>query len=62
LVILLSDANGKVLEGQKEEEEEEEEEEEIIVTIPFSFFRHPPASTREAEVQFSYLTMRLQSS
>jgi hypothetical protein len=57
LVILLSDANGKVLEGQ-----EEEEEEEIIVTIPFSFFRHPPASTREAEVQFSYLTMRLQSS
>jgi hypothetical protein len=60
LVILLSDANGKVLEGQKEEEEEEEEE--IIVTIPFSFFRHPPASTREAEVQFSYLTMRLQSS
>jgi hypothetical protein len=58
LVILLSDANGKVLEGQKEEEEEEE----IIVTIPFSFFRHPPASTREAEVQFSYLTMRLQSS
>jgi hypothetical protein len=60
LVILLSDANGKVLEGQ--EEEEEEEEEEIIVTIPFSFFRHPPASTREAEVQFSYLTMRLQSS
>jgi hypothetical protein len=59
LVILLSDANGKVLEGQKEEEEEEEE---IIVTIPFSFFRHPPASTREAEVQFSYLTMRLQSS
>jgi hypothetical protein len=61
LVILLSDANGKVLEGQ-EEEEEEEEEEEIIVTIPFSFFRHPPASTREAEVQFSYLTMRLQSS
>jgi hypothetical protein len=61
LVILLSDANGKVLEGQKEEEEEEEEEE-IIVTIPFSFFRHPPASTREAEVQFSYLTMRLQSS
>ena len=36
--------------------------EEIIVTIPCSFFRHPPASTCEAEAQFSYLTTRLQSS